>query len=115
VGVNFSNGKLSIIQMHIVIFTLTMFIIGLTITETIVIIAQESLNSSKPKFPNSADVNLISDDKHIVLTWLKNNGTDVMESEKIPVFIVDKDDFWNTFDQLYESSNKNGKTIGLDP
>jgi hypothetical protein len=103
-------------QMHfVVIFTLTVFIIGLTITETIVTIAQESLNSSTPKFPNSTDVNLNSDDKHIVLTWLKINGTDVTESEKIPAFIVDKDDFWNTFDQLYESSNKNGRTIGLDP
>lgn len=116
VRVNFSNGKLSIIQMHIlVIFTLTVFIIGLTITETIVTIAQESLNSSKPKFPNSTDVNLNSDDKHIVLTWLKVNGTDVTESEKIPVFIVDKDDFRNTFDQLYESSINNRRTIGLDP
>jgi hypothetical protein len=101
--------------MRIVIFTLTLFIIGLTIAETIVTMAQQSLNDSKAKFPNSTDAKLISDGKHIVLTWLKINGTDVTESDKTPVFIVDKDDFWNTFDQLYESSNNNGRTIGLDP
>jgi hypothetical protein len=103
VPVNFSNGKPSIIHMLVVIFTLAMFIIGLTITDTFVTIAQESLNSSKTKFPNSTDAKLISDDKHLVLTWLKINGTDVTESEKIPVFIVDKDDFWKTFDQLYKT------------
>jgi hypothetical protein len=101
--------------MHIAIFTLTMFMLGLTINETIVTIAKESLNSSKPDLPNSTDANLISDGKHIVLTWLKINGTDVTESDKTPVFIVDKDDFWETFDQLYESSNNNGRPIGLDP
>jgi hypothetical protein len=79
--------------MHIVIFTLTMFMLGLTINETIVTIAKESLNSSKPKLPNSTDAKLISDGKHIVLTWLKINGTDVTEPDKTPVFIVDKDDF----------------------
>jgi hypothetical protein len=101
--------------MYIVIFTLTIFIIGLTFNETIVAIANESLNSSKPKLPNSTDAKLISDGKHIVLTWLKINGTDVRESDKTPVFIVDKVDFWKTFDQLYESSNNNGRTIGVDP
>ena len=101
--------------MYIVNFTLIMFIIGLAINEAIVTVAKESLNSSKPKFPNSTDVQLISDGKHIVLTWLKINGTDATESDKTPVFIVDKDDFWKTFDQLYESSNNNGRTIGLNP
>jgi hypothetical protein len=115
VRVNFSNGKLSIIQMHIAIFTLTMFMLGFTINETIVTIAKERLNSSKSELPNFTDAKLISDGKHIVLTWLKINGTTVTESDKTPVSIVDKDDFWKTFDQLYESSNNNGRPIGLDP
>jgi hypothetical protein len=89
--------------------------LGLTINETIVTIAKERLNSSKPELPNFTDSKLISDGKHIVLTWLKINGTTVTESDKTPVFIVDKDDFWKTFDQLYESSNNNGRPIGLDP
>jgi hypothetical protein len=56
-----------------------MFIIGLAFNEAIVTVAKESLNSSKPKFPNSTDVKLISDGKRIVLTWLKINGTYVTE------------------------------------
>jgi hypothetical protein len=60
--------------------------------------------------PNTTDIKLSSDGNHIILTWLKTNGTDVTQSDQAAAFTVDKHDFLKAFGQLFENSKK---TINL--
>jgi hypothetical protein len=93
-----------------------LIIIASTISETIAVIAQPNQSNinntilvpSPP--PNTTDIKLSPDDNHIILTWLKTNGTDVTLSDQAAAFTVDKHDFLKAFGQLFENSNK---TINL--
>ena len=58
---------------------------------------------------NTTDIKKSSDDKQITLIWLESNETKL---DNTRVFTINKYDFLKTFDELYESSNNNGKTIG---
>ena len=103
---------------HILVLILT--IVGSTLSETIIIVTAQpdqliGNNSIPiPSPPNITDSELGSDDKRIILTWLKTNETDVTQLDVTPAFIVDKRDFLNIFGQFFENSNNNNnhtKTI----
>ena len=95
---------------------LFLFIIGFTISEINVIIAQPSQltddfdQNNSTLTSNTTDIKIDSEEKRIILTWLKSNGT---ESDLSPAFIIDKRDFWNIFSQLFEASNNHNTTISL--
>lgn len=72
------------------VLVLFLFIIGFTISGTNIIIAQPSqphgLNNWTVTLANTTE----SDDKRIILTWLKSNET---ESDLPPAFTIDKHHF----------------------
>ena len=73
--------------------------VGFTISETLVAIAQPSGNSSHNNTTalNSTD----SDGKNIVVTWLQSNKTNVNST---PTISVSNEDFWKIFGPLFELS-----------
>jgi hypothetical protein len=73
--------------------------VGFTISETLVVIAQPSGNSSHYNTTalNSTD----SDGKNIVVTWLQSNKTN---ANSAPTISVSNEDFWKIFGPLFELS-----------
>ena len=73
--------------------------VGFTISETLVVIAQPSGNSSHNNTTalNSTD----SDGKNIVVTWLRSNKTN---TNSAPMISVSNEDFWKIFGPLFELS-----------
>ena len=73
--------------------------VGFTISETLVVIAQPSGNSSHNNTTvlNSTD----SEGKNIVVTWLQSNKTN---ANSTPTISVSNEDFWKIFGPLFELS-----------
>ena len=73
--------------------------VGFIISETLVVIAQPSGNSSHNNTTalNSTD----SDGKNIVVTWLELNNTN---TNSAPMIRVSNEDFWKIFGPLFELS-----------
>jgi hypothetical protein len=81
--------------------------VGFTISETLVVIAQPSGNISRNNTTalNSTD----SDGKNIVVTWLESNKTNVNSA---PMISISNEDFWKIFGRLFElSTNKTSSTF----
>jgi hypothetical protein len=77
-----------------------------TISETLVAIAQASGNSSHN---NRTALDLDSDGKNIVVTWLEPNKTNTISG---PMIRVSNEDFWKIFGPLFElSTNKTSSTF----
>jgi hypothetical protein len=75
--------------------------IGYTMSDTMVTIAQVNGNISHNNTTalNSTD----SDGKNIVVTWLESNKTN---AKSTPMISITNEDFWNTFGPLFELSIK---------
>jgi hypothetical protein len=73
--------------------------VGFTISETLVVIAQPNGNISRNNTTalNSTD----SDGKNIVVTWLQSNKTN---ANSTPTISVSNEDFWKIFGPLFELS-----------
>ncbi len=73
--------------------------VGFTISETLVVIAQPNGNISRNNTTalNSTD----SDGKKIVVTWLQSNKTN---ANSTPTISVSNEDFWKIFGPLFELS-----------
>jgi len=73
--------------------------VGFTISETLVVIAQLNGNISRNNTTalNSTD----SDGKNIVVTWLQSNKTN---ANSTPTISVSNEDFWKIFGPLFELS-----------
>ena len=73
--------------------------VGFTISETLVVIAQPSGNSSHNNTTalNSTD----SDGKNIVVTWLQSHK---INANSTPTISVSNEDFWKIFGPLFELS-----------
>ena len=73
--------------------------VGFTISETLVVIAQPSGNSSHKNTTalNSTD----SDGKNIVVIWLESNKTN---ANSTPMINISNEDFWKIFGPLFELS-----------
>ena len=73
--------------------------VGFTISETLVVIAQPNGNISRNNTTalNSTD----SDGKNIVVTWLESNKTN---ANSTPTISVSNEDFWKIFGPLFELS-----------
>jgi hypothetical protein len=73
--------------------------VGFTISETLVVIAQPNGNISRNNTTalNSTD----SDGKNIVVTWLQSNKTN---ANSAPTISVSNEDFWKIFGPLFELS-----------
>lgn len=76
-------------------------------SETTSVVAQKSplnynigRNNSTQSSLNSTNVKLESDDKHIVVTWLKANETET----DAPVINITSQEFWKAFSPLFEIS-----------
>jgi hypothetical protein len=69
-------------------------LVGFTISETMVVIAQPNGNISHN---NTTDLDLDSDSKNIVVTWLN-------ESNKTNTISISNEDFWKIFGPLFELS-----------
>ena len=91
--------------------SVSLFIIGFVISETSIVVAQESQlnvnsarnNNNMTSIPlNSTEIELGSDDKPIVVTWPETNNTGI---NKTPVINIDNQNFWKFFDPLLENSN----------
>jgi hypothetical protein len=67
-------------------------LVGFTISETMVVIAQPNGNISHN---NTTDLDLDSDSKNIVVTWLN-------ESNKTNTISISNEDFWKIFGPLFE-------------
>lgn len=83
--------------------------VGCVIGETSIAIAQETqlnVNTSRNNtisIPlNSTEIELGSDDKPTVVTWLDTNGSE----DNTPVINIDNQKFWKFFDSLIENINK---------
>jgi hypothetical protein len=74
---------------YVIISTVTMivFVLG----ETMMVTAQEQINSTNP------------DKQKIIVTWLQMNET---KMERDPVISVSSEDFWKFFAPLLEQSAK---------
>jgi hypothetical protein len=72
--------------------------VGFIISETLVAIAQPSGNSSHN---NTTALDLDSDGKNIVVTWLQSNKTN---ANSTPTISVSNEDFWKIFGPLFELS-----------
>ena len=70
--------------------------VGFTISETIVAIAQPNGNISRN---NITALDLGSDGKKIVVTWLESNKTN---ANSTPMISVSNEDFWKIFGPLFE-------------
>ena len=73
--------------------------VGFTISETLVVIAQPSGNSSYNN--TTALTSTDSDGKNIVVTWLQSNKTN---ANSTPTISVSNEDFWKIFGPLFELS-----------
>ena len=73
-------------------------LVGFTISETMVVIAQPNGNISHN---NTTDLDLDSDSKNIVVTWLESNETN---TNSAPMISVSNKDFWKIFGPLFELS-----------
>ena len=73
--------------------------IGSAITETMVAIAQESQSNGNISRNNITALDLDSDDKNIVVTWLESNKTN---TNSAPMIRVSNEDFWKIFGPLFE-------------
>lgn len=86
-----------------------LIIIGFTISQTNFVMAQPNqlnINNSVLIPPsNATDIELDSDDKRIILTWLKTNEKDITQSDQAAAFIIDKRDFLKAFGQLFGNLN----------
>jgi hypothetical protein len=73
--------------------------VGFTISETLVVIAQPNGNISRNNTTalNSTD----SNGKNIVVTWLESNKTN---ANSTPTISVSNEDFWKIFGPLFELS-----------
>jgi hypothetical protein len=81
-------------------------IVGFTISETMVAIALSNGNISHN---NTTDLDLDSDSKNIVVTWLESNKTNVNSA---PMISVSNEDFWKIFGPLLEiSTNETSGTL----
>jgi hypothetical protein len=74
-------------------------LVGFTISETMVVIAQTNGNISRNNTTalNSTD----SDGKKIVVIWLESNRTNTTSA---PTISVSNEDFWKIFGPLFELS-----------
>jgi hypothetical protein len=81
-------------------------LVGFTISEIMVAIAQPNGNISHN---NTTDLDLDSDSKNIVVTWLESNKTNVNSA---PMISVSNVDFWKIFGPLLEiSTNETSGTF----
>ena len=78
------------------------------LNESTFAVAEQSLlndnigrNISLQSSLNSTSIMLESDDKHIVITWLEENGT---ETNNTPVINITSQEFWKAFTPLLEIS-----------
>jgi hypothetical protein len=71
--------------------------VGFTISETLVAMAQPDDNISRNNTTalNSTD----SDGKNIIVTWLETNQTNTISA---PMISVSNEDFWKIFGPLFE-------------
>jgi hypothetical protein len=82
-------------------------LVGFTISETMVVIAQPNGNISHN---NTTDLDLDSDSKNIVVTWLESNETN---TNSAPMISVSNKDFWEIIGPLFElSTNGSVNTFG---
>ena len=72
--------------------------VGFTISDTMVAIAQLNGNISRN---NTTALDLDSDGKNIVVTWLESNKTNVKSAQ---IISVSNEDFWKIFGPLLELS-----------
>jgi len=72
--------------------------VGFIISETLVAIAQPNGNISRN---NTTALDLGSDGKNIVVTWLQSNKTN---ANSTPTISVSNEDFWKIFGPLFELS-----------
>ena len=81
-------------------------LVGFTISETMVAIAQSNGNISHN---NTTDLDSDSDSKNIVVTWLESNKTNVNSA---PIISISNEDFWKIFGPLLEiSTNETSGTF----
>ena len=73
-------------------------LVGFTISETIAAIAQPNGNISRN---NTTALDLDSDGKNIIVTWLESNKTN---ANSTPTISVSNEDFWKIFGPLFELS-----------
>jgi hypothetical protein len=73
-------------------------LVGFTISETIAAIAQPNGNISRN---NTTALDLDSDGKNIIVTWLQSNKTN---ANSTPTISVSNEDFWKIFGPLFELS-----------
>ena len=72
--------------------------VGFIISETLVAIAQPNGNISRN---NTTALDLGSDGKNIVITWLETNKTNTISA---PMINISNEDFWKIFGPLFELS-----------
>lgn len=68
---------------------LAVVIMGFIVSKTMIVIAQEQINSTN------------SDKQKIIVTWLQVNET---KTESDPVISINSEDFWKIFGPLLEQS-----------
>ena len=72
--------------------------VGFIISETLVATAKQNGNSSRN---STTALDLDSDGKNIVVTWLQSNKTN---ANSTPTISVSNEDFWKIFGPLFELS-----------
>ena len=72
--------------------------VGFIISETLVAIAQPNGNIIRN---NTTALDLGSDGKNIVITWLETNKTNTISA---PMINISNEDFWKIFGPLFELS-----------
>ena len=72
--------------------------VGFIISETQVVIAQPNGNIIRN---NTTALDLGSDGKNIVITWLETNKTNTISA---PMINISNEDFWKIFGPLFELS-----------
>ena len=71
---------------------------GFTMSDTMITMAQPNDNISRN---NTKALDLDSDGKKIVVTWLQSNKTNTISD---PIIRVSNEDFWKIFGPLFELS-----------
>ena len=71
---------------------------GFTMSDTMITMAQPNDNISRN---NTKALDLDSDGKNIVVTWLEKNETNTISA---PTISVSNEDFWKIFGPLFELS-----------